>query len=83
MQSTTILLDLHDAIVAARCCPEQVIIGADNTVKETKNTTTFVFAVWFLAALEGCPLWNIQFAFLMVGHTHDALAMDSVRAARL
>jgi len=73
MQSTTILLNFHGAVLREGHVPERFTINADNTPKETKNGTTFIFAAWLLSVLSASPLHTIEFAFLMVGHTHDSL----------
>ncbi len=55
------------------CMPRRVVIKADNTVKETKNTVTLFWAAWLLAQLWTSRLESIEFAYLVVGHTHDLI----------
>ena len=73
MQSNAILQNLHQAAMREGHLPKTFTIGADNTRKETKNQCTCWFIAWLLCALEGTPLWNIDVAFLLVGHTHNML----------
>jgi hypothetical protein len=73
MQATTILLNLWETATKEQRIPETFHIGADNTPKETKNSTVLCFAIYLLTTLEDTPLWRVSFHYLMVGHTHDAL----------
>ena len=73
MQSSAILLNLHEVAKREGHLPQEFHIGADNTPKETKNQYTFWFLIWMLCALEGTPLTVISVVFLMVGHTHNKL----------
>ena len=73
MQFSTILLNLHDVCQTEGHLPDEFIVGADNTYKETKNQHIIWAFVWLLCILSGSPLWKISLVFLMVGHTHDAL----------
>ena len=73
MQSSSLLLNLHQTAMQEGHLPKHWSIGADNTRKETKNQTTMWMLVWLLCALEGTPLWMIDVIFLMVGHTHNKL----------
>ena len=53
--------------------PRRLLIQADNTAKETKNTVCLFAACWVLAQLEHTNLQIIEFAYLIVGHTHDLI----------
>ena len=72
-QCSAILDNLHDVALAAGRLPKEFIVGADNTVKETKNNCFLHFCIWLLCVLDGCSLWSIVFMSLIAGHTHDAL----------
>ena len=54
-----------------KCLPAKLIIHADNTGAETKNTIVLFWAAWMLANAKSTALLEIEFVFLMVGHTHD------------
>jgi hypothetical protein len=73
MQCSTVLQNLHCAAMEEGRLPRVLHIGADNTPKETKNSTMLNFSVWLLCILSSTCLWQIHFGFLMVGHTHDSL----------
>ena len=73
MQATTILLNLWETATKEQRIPETFHVGADNTPKETKNSTVVCWAIFLLCVLEDTPLWRVSFHYLMVGHTHDAL----------
>ena len=73
MQSSTLLLNLHQVAMEEGHLPKRWTIGADNTRKETKNQTTMWMLVWLLCALVDTPLWMIDVIFLLVGHTHNKL----------
>ena len=73
MQSSSLLLNLHQTAMEEGHLPKHWSIGADNTRKETTNQTTMWMLVWLLCALEDTPLWMIDVVFLMVGHTHNKL----------
>ena len=75
MQISTILKNLHEAAMLEKRLPYELIIGSDNTPKETKNKYFIWFCIWLLAAMAttGCPLWSILYVSLLVGHTHDNL----------
>ena len=73
MQSSTLLLNLHDRAIKEQTIPEELFINADNTPKETKNNTCIDFAIWLLIVLQMSPLHSIVFLFLLVGHTHNKL----------
>ena len=51
--------------------PDKLIIHADNTGAETKNTIVMFWAAWILSNSRAGSLSQIEFVFLMVGHTHD------------
>ena len=73
MQSSALLLNLHEVAMKEGHLPKRWTIGADNTRKETKNQTTMWMLVWLLCALADTPLWTIDVIFLLVGHTHNKL----------
>ena len=73
MQSSALLLNLHEVATKEGPLPKRWTIGADNTRKETKNQTTMWMLVWLLCALADTPLWTIDVIFLLVGHTHNKL----------
>ena len=73
MQSSAILLNLHEVAMSEGHLPEEFNIGADNTPKETKNQYTFWFLIFLLCALDDTPLRVICVVFLLVGHTHNKL----------
>ena len=73
MQSSSLLLNLHQVAMEEGDLPKHWPIGADNTRKETNNQTTMWMLVWLLCALVDTPLWMIDVIFLMVGHTHNKL----------
>ena len=73
MQSSAILMNLHEVAMHEGHVPEEFHIGADNTPKETKNQYTFWFLMWLLSALDDTPLKVICCLFLLVGHTHNKL----------
>lgn len=50
--------------------PSRLIIGADNTYKETKNTIVLFFLAWLLTNTIGTGLQYVEVAYLMAGHTH-------------
>ena len=74
MQRTSILENLHTVARLEGHLPEIFHIGADNTPKETKNSTTMAFIIWLLSVLVHTPLCECQVHFLMVGHTHNEVA---------
>jgi hypothetical protein len=51
--------------------PEELIIGTDNTPKETKNKFFCWFCMWILCVFSKTSLWGILLVCLLVGHTHD------------
>lgn len=50
--------------------PSRIVIGADNTYKETKNTIVLFFLTWLLANTRGTGVQSIEVLYLMTGHTH-------------
>lgn len=74
MQASCFLHLLHNCALRQKSLPDQVLFGADNTTKETKNSTMCAFLMWLLAILAGTPLASIALIMLLVGHTHDKLA---------
>ena len=73
MQLSTILQNFHEVACAEQHLPEELLIGHDNTVKETKNGRTLAWAAWLLCVLSNTCLWSVLFTMLIVGHTHDEL----------
>jgi len=73
VQASSILLNLHSAARLEGHLPEEFVINADNTVKETKNQTCLWFIIWLLCVLDGSRLWSALVLFLIVGHTHNRL----------
>lgn len=70
----SLLIDcLLEAVGAIGCLPRALFLQADNTRKETKNTITLFCAVWLLCQLQHTRLESIEFAYLVVGHTHDLI----------
>lgn len=74
MQCTSLLMNLHTAAHLEGRLPRVLHIGADNTPKETKNSTTMAFIMWLLCTLMNTCLFECQVHFLMVGHTHNEVA---------
>ena len=72
-QSTILTRQLHRTSQKEGRLPRTLYIGADNTPKETKNSTTAVWAVFMLAALQDTSLERIEFQYPLVGHTHGNL----------
>ena len=72
-QASTLLLNLHAVARGEGHLPEELVVNADNTPKETKNQICMWFFIWLLCALDGTPLWSIVVGFLLVGHTHNQL----------
>jgi len=72
-QCSAILQNLHLMAKSSNSLPEEFIVGADNTVKETKNNTFFHWCIWLLCVLADTPLWSLMFTSLITGHTHDSL----------
>ena len=70
-QASLVLARLHSAACGCGRMPEKLYIGADNTPKETKNTTFVIFVLWLLCAIGGkTALQEVTLEFPMVGHTH-------------
>jgi len=74
MQCTNILENLHTAALQEGHLPEIFHIAADNTPKETKNSTVMAFIIWLLSVLMHTCLFECHVHFLMVGHTHNEVA---------
>ena len=68
-QSTILTRQLHRTSQKEGRLPRTLYIGADNTPKETKNSTTAVWAVFMLAALQDTSLEHIEFQYPLVGHS--------------
>ena len=73
MQFSTLMLNLHEKAVAEKHLPEELSIGADNTVKETKNSFVAWAVIWLLCVLADTPMWSVLMTYLLVGHTHDKI----------
>ena len=69
MQLSTIIMNLHRTAVKEGSLPEEWVIGADNTPKETKNQYMIYFMAWLLciSSTLGWPLWSILLVCLLVG----------------
>ena len=73
MQSTILTRQLHRTACKEGKLPSTLFIGADNTPKETKNSTNVSWGIWLLASLRGTALREIQWQYPLVGHTHGGL----------
>jgi len=73
MQASTFLHLFRRCAVHQRSLPRELSLASDNTTKETKNATCYIWALWLLAVLRHTQLSLVRFLQLMVGHTHDAL----------
>jgi hypothetical protein len=63
MQSSCILKHIHKVAMTEGHLAEVIDIGADNTVKETKNRITLWFALWLLCSLADTELWCLPCLF--------------------
>ena len=72
-QCSAILENLHYVATQTGSLPEEWVIGADNTVKETKNNTFIHFCLWLLSTMRNTRLKSMVFTALITGHTHDSL----------
>ena len=69
-----VMIDVHwEAARIMGRLPKCLFIQADNTSKETKNTITIFAAAWLMTQLPRTHLEQIEFAYLVVGHTHDLI----------
>ena len=73
MQCSILTRQLHRTACKEGRLPVTLYIGADNTPKETKNTTNIVWGIWLLSTLRGTSLREIQWEYPLVGHTHGTL----------
>ena len=73
MQFSTLMLNLHEKVIAEKHLPREWVIGADNTVKETKNSLVAWVVIWLLCVLADTPMWSVLMTYLLVGHTHDKI----------
>ena len=75
MQMSTFLLNFHESVLLEKRVPEELVLGADNTSKETKNKYGCWWCMWLLCVflVAGVPLHSILMCFLLVGHTHDEI----------
>ena len=73
MQLSTITQNFHEIALKENHLPEELVIGTDNTPKETKNKYFCWWAMWLLCVLADTPLWSIGLVCLLVGHTHDEI----------
>ena len=84
MQMSTLVLNLYDAL-EHDALPEELLIGSDNTPKETKNSIGYHWMMWLLAisTVNSLDLWSVLLTNLIVGHTHDEVDrfFSRVRAA--
>jgi len=53
--------------------PERIVVQADNTPKETKNTICLYAAVFIMCHIRHTPLQTMEFTYLIPGHTHDII----------
>lgn len=63
MQSTILTRQLHRTACKEGKLPSTLFIGADNTPKETKNSTNVSWGIWLLASLRGTALREIQWQY--------------------
>ena len=75
MQMSTFLLNFHEAALLEKRLPEELVLGTDNTTKETKNKYGCWWCMWLLCVLfmADVPMHSIMMVYLLVGHTHDAI----------
>ena len=62
MQFSTLMLN-----VAEKHLPEEWVIGADNTVKETKKFFVARAVIWLLCVLADTSMWSVLMTYLLVG----------------
>eukprot|EP00438_Fugacium_kawagutii_P012703 Skav222707 [mRNA] locus=scaffold402:633342:633950:- [translate_table: standard] len=68
-----ILRQLHRTAQKEGRLPGVLHVGADNTPKESKNTTMVSFTIFLLCALKGTNLRAVEYQYPLVGHTHGGL----------
>ena len=73
IQLSTILLNFHEVALREGHVPEELILGTDNTAKETKSKFFGWFCMWLLCIMVDTPLWGLLLVCLIVGHTHDEI----------
>ena len=73
MQFSAMMLNLWEKACAEQQLPEEWVVGADNTPKETKNKFVMWGFMWLLCVLSDTHLSSIMACFLLVGHTHDKI----------
>ena len=75
MQMSTFLFNFHESVLLEKRVPEELVLGADNTSKETKNKYGTWWCMWLLCLflVADVPLHSILMVFLLVGHTHDEI----------
>lgn len=71
MQASLLFKNFHAKVLATRVVPEALVISADNTPKETKNSIVYVWMIWMLCCFRSTPLWRIRTVYKLVGHTHS------------
>ena len=71
MQASLLFMNLHKKIVATGIVPEALVLSADNTPKETKNSIVYTWMVWLLCCLSNTKLYRIRTVYKLVGHTHS------------
>jgi len=72
-QCSALLQNLHlVARTSGQLC-EEFVVGADNTVKETKNNCFLHWCAWLLCVLKDTCMWSMMYTSLITGHTHDSL----------
>ena len=73
MQFSAMMLNLWEKACAEQQLPEEWVVGADNTPKETKNKFVMWGFMWLLCVLSDTHMSSIMACFLLVGHTHDKI----------
>ena len=73
MQTSTVIQNLHEKVLAEGRVPEEFFVGADSTPKETKNNVFCWWLIWLLCVLQDTCLWSTGMLCLIVGHTHDKI----------
>lgn len=68
-----LMRQLHRTAQKEGRLPVCLYIGADNTPKETKNSTLVSWSIFLLSALQHTNLRCVEFQYPLVGHTHGSL----------
>ena len=72
-QAIMLTRQLHRSAMKEGRMPNCLYVGADNTLKETKNSTVITWAIFILISLRSTTLSAIEFQYPLVGHTHGSL----------